>query len=127
MIGLIYNYIKNYMDSFYSKNLFICYSLSLFILLSFSTFQISYQLNYYPNTTNSCNCVIFRMDDVQDYWIEQGQIVPMDLFLNKNQSLTLGLLMDSIGNESKIYDKIKEGFNKGLFELALEGWNQTDY
>jgi len=35
--------------------------------------------------------------------------------------------MDSIGNESKIYDKIKEGFNKGLFELALEGWNQTDY
>ena len=32
------------------------------------------------NSTKPCNCVIFRMDDIQDYWIEQGQIVPMDLF-----------------------------------------------
>ena len=35
--------------------------------------------------------------------------------------------MNEIGNDSKIIDKVKEGFNKGLFELALHGWKHTDY
>ena len=67
------------------------------------------------------------MDDIQDYWIEQGQIAPMDLFLSKNQSLTLGIQADLLINDSKIINKVKEGFNRGLFELALHGWNHTDY
>jgi peptidoglycan/xylan/chitin deacetylase (PgdA/CDA1 family)/3D (Asp-Asp-Asp) domain-containing protein len=79
------------------------------------------------NLTKSCNCVIFRMDDIQDYWLEQGQLIPMDIFLSKNQSLTLGLIMNGIGEDPRIIDKVKEGFNRGLFELALHGWNHTDY
>ena len=74
-----------------------------------------------------CNCVVFRMDDIQDYWIEPGQLTPMNLFMSKNQNLSLGVIMHVIGNDSKIVDKIREGSHKGLFELALHGWDHVDY
>ncbi len=67
------------------------------------------------------------MDDIQDYWLESGQITPMDIFLSKNQSLSLGLIMNGTGNDSKIIDKVKEGFDRGLFELALHGYDHVDY
>ena len=74
-----------------------------------------------------CNCVVFRMDDIQDYWIQEGQITPMDVFISKNQSLTLGLIMNAIGNDEKIINKVRQGNDRGLFELAINGWNTTDY
>ena len=67
------------------------------------------------------------MDDIQDYWLEQGQMTPMDLFISKNQSLSLGLIMHAVGNDSKITNKVREGYQKGLFELALHGWDHIDY
>jgi peptidoglycan/xylan/chitin deacetylase (PgdA/CDA1 family) len=72
-------------------------------------------------------CVVFRIDDIQDYWIEQAQLAIMDLFLSKNQSLSLGLIMNIVGNDSKIINKLREGYQKGLFELDLHGWNHVDY
>jgi peptidoglycan/xylan/chitin deacetylase (PgdA/CDA1 family) len=76
---------------------------------------------------NSCRCVIFRMDDIQDYWIQVGQLTPMDLFMSKNQSLSLGLIMNHIGNDSKVIGKLQEGVQKGLFELDIHGWDHIDY
>ena len=76
---------------------------------------------------HKCNCVVFRMDDIQDYWIQEGQITPMNIFISKNQSLTLGLIMNAIGNDEKIINKVREGSDSGLFELAINGWNTTDY
>jgi peptidoglycan/xylan/chitin deacetylase (PgdA/CDA1 family) len=73
------------------------------------------------------NYVIFRMDDVQDYWVQSAQLALMDLFISRNQNLSLGLVMNSIGNDLKIIDKVKEGTNRELFELCLHGWNHLDY
>jgi peptidoglycan/xylan/chitin deacetylase (PgdA/CDA1 family) len=85
----------------------------------------------FPNGTNNtrCNCVVFRMDDIQGGWIENAQLAPMNLFISKNQSLTLGLIMNYMpnSNDSKIISKVHEGEQKGLFELALHGWNHVDY
>lgn len=67
------------------------------------------------------------MDDIQDYWIQEGQITPTDIFISKNQSLSLGLIMNSLGNDSKIINTIREGIHVDLFELAIHGWNHTDY
>jgi peptidoglycan/xylan/chitin deacetylase (PgdA/CDA1 family) len=89
--------------------------------------QNSIKLNYNKSSLPPCNCVIFRMDDVQDSWIEPAQIAAMNLFMSKNQSLSLGLIMNVIGNDSKIINKVGEGYQKGLFELALHGWNHVDY
>ena len=35
--------------------------------------------------------------------------------------------MHIVGNDSKIVDKVKEGFHKGLFELDLHGWDHINY
>ncbi|HET7285372.1 MAG TPA: hypothetical protein VFI70_11870, partial [Nitrososphaeraceae archaeon] len=66
--------------------------------------------------SSSCKCIVFRMDDIQDDWLNSAQVAVMNLFLSKNQSLSLGSIMHIVGNDSKIVDKVKEGFHKGLFE-----------
>src|SRR5215467_213504 len=50
----------------------------------------------------SCNCVVFRMDDLQDNWIRTAQITGMNLFLSKKIPLTLAIIMNSIGNDSQV-------------------------
>ncbi|HYT42888.1 MAG TPA: polysaccharide deacetylase family protein [Methylomirabilota bacterium] len=77
--------------------------------------------------SSGCNCVVFRMDDVQDNWIQTAQLATMNLFISKNQSLTLGLIMNGIGNDTKIIGRVNNGYHNGLFELALHGWDHVDY
>jgi hypothetical protein len=74
-----------------------------------------------------CRCVIFRLDDVQDNYLQSAQLAQMNLFISKNQSLSLGIIMSGIGNDTNIIDKVREGDKKGLFELAVEGWKHVDY
>jgi hypothetical protein len=76
---------------------------------------------------SSCNCVVFRLDDVQDYWINDTQILLMDKFIDKGLSLSVGLIMHDTGNDSSIVNKVSEGYKKDLFELALHGWDHIDY
>ena len=77
--------------------------------------------------TESCNCVVFRLSGVQDYFVNEAQVSIMDVFLKKNQSLALGLVMNQIGQDNAIINNLSEGINRGIFELAINGWNFTDY
>ena len=80
------------------------------------------------NSVNSkCNCIVFRLDDIQDYWLNSVQSAVMELFMSKGQNLSLGLIMHIVGNDSKIVDKIKTGLGKGLFELDVHGWDHINY
>jgi len=83
--------------------------------------------NITSTTASSCKCIVFRMDDIQDDWLNSAQVAVMNLFVSKNQSLSLGSIMHIMGNDSKIVDKVKEGFHKGLFELDLHGWDHINY
>lgn len=74
-----------------------------------------------------CNCVIFRMDDVADGNRAMPAMAVMDAFLSRNQDLSLGLIMNNFGNNSKLLSKVIEGHNRGLFELDIHGWNHVDY
>ena len=76
---------------------------------------------------SNCNCVVFRIDDIQDYWIKSGQLAAMDQFISRNQSATLGIIMRDTGNDSEIVNKVKQGKDSGLFELAVHGWDHTEY
>jgi peptidoglycan/xylan/chitin deacetylase (PgdA/CDA1 family) len=101
-------------------------TLSNYILQSsFSSEIISYGNN--GTARSNCNCVVFRMDDIQDYWIRSAQIAAMNQFTDRNQSLTLGIIMRDIGNDTEIVNNVRDGSNSGLFELAVHGWNHTDY
>ncbi len=77
--------------------------------------------------TNPCKCVIFRLDDIQDRYLDAVQIKIMDLFLSRGEHLTIGLVMHHFGNDTLILNKISEGHKKGLFELALHGWEHKNY
>ena len=74
-----------------------------------------------------CDCVIFRLDDVQDHWLDEQQSAIMDLFVSHNDHLTLGLIMGIFGDDLKLLDSMKNGIDKGLFELALHGWQHVDH
>src|SRR5690348_6459102 len=83
------------------------------VLLAPSANQGSILLNG-SNNNMGCKCVVFRMDDIQDGWIDNAQMAPMNLFTSKNQSLSLGLIMNYLGNDSKFLDKVHQGEQKGL-------------
>ncbi len=71
--------------------------------------------------------IIFRLDDVKDYCCSVAQIAVMDLFIAKDQNISLGIEMNSIGEDKPLMEKILQGNNKGLLELCLHGWAHEDY
>ncbi|MHA7647280.1 polysaccharide deacetylase family protein [Nitrosopumilus sp. S4] len=71
----------------------------------------------------SCNCISFRLDDVQDYWLSETQTKIIDLFSEKNIPLTIGVIGNVTGFDKKISDKIKEKLIEGDIEIANHSWN----
>ncbi len=51
----------------------------------------------------------------------------MNLFLAENEPLTLGIVMNHIGRSPALMEKILEGKDKGLLELALHGYDHLYY
>jgi len=69
----------------------------------------------------SCNCVAFRFDDVQDYWLNDVQIAYVNTFVGKNIPLTVGIVADSFGNDQKITNVIKDATSKNKLVIASQG------
>ena len=59
--------------------------------------------------TEKCNCVIFRADDIQDYWMQVPQTALPDTFIEKSAPLSVGMVMHDFGSDPVIVDKVKEG------------------
>jgi len=74
-----------------------------------------------------CNCVNFRLDDVQDHFARPAQIALMDLFLSRNQGFTTGIITEAFGNDTEVIRKVRQGVDKGVFELALHGCCNIQY
>jgi len=51
----------------------------------------------------------------------------MNKFIEKNEKLSLGIIMNDIGNDQAVINKVQEGHQSGLFELTLHGWMHVDY
>ncbi|AIC14356.1 polysaccharide deacetylase family protein [Nitrososphaera viennensis] len=77
--------------------------------------------------TDACNCVIFRLDDVQDFWLVTVQSAVIDKVVERNESLDLAIIMNHIGNDPAIVGKVRESIATGLIETSLHGWNHVDY
>jgi peptidoglycan/xylan/chitin deacetylase (PgdA/CDA1 family) len=99
----------------------------LFLAVIIAVQSFSYTLAQKPYLPASCNCVVFRMDDIQDNYVDNAQIAAMNLFLSKNQPLSLAIIMNEIGEDLRIVGKVGEGSQTGLFELAIHGWDHVDY
>lgn len=77
--------------------------------------------------TSSCKCVVYRIDDIQDNWIDNPQMSVMDLYVSKNQHLSLGVIMHLIGADTTLINKMKQGAQNSLFALDVHGWDHVDY
>lgn len=75
----------------------------------------------------NCNCVTFMLDNIQDYWLDNVQTGILDAFKQKDASLTLGVIANAFGNDSKLTSNIQNEVNSDLFDIGINGWNFEDF
>ena len=80
-----------------------------------------------PNTITNCNCVAFRLDNIQDYWLSNVQAKVISVFDEKNASLTIGVIGNAFGNDTILTDYIKSKIKTGLIDVAINGWSFEDF
>jgi len=101
------------------SNIQIIGSLNEFNIFKTQNKESSQEVELIP--VESCNCVAFRFDDVQDYWLNNVQIQLMNTFVEKETPLTVGIIADAFGNDLKMLNFIKEQKNDKNFEIASRG------
>ena len=98
--------------------------------------KIDIQANNSPDTTNnnststklSCNCVAFRFDDVQNFWLNDVQIKVMDTFHEKNTPITIGVIGNHFGKDEKLASSINNLIQTEFdIEIANHGWQHEDF
>lgn len=85
--------------------------------------------NNVQNPIPSCKCVAFRLDNLQDYWLNNVQIGIIETFQKKNASLTVGVIGNHFGNDPKITSFVKQSISKNNppVEVASNGWEFEDF
>ena len=73
----------------------------------------------------NCNCVVFRLDNVQDYWLDDVQIKIIDSFDNKGAGITVGIIGKAFGNDTKLVNYLKSKIDNS--DIAIGGWSFEDY
>jgi peptidoglycan/xylan/chitin deacetylase (PgdA/CDA1 family) len=85
----------------------------------------------YASTTKkyqlSCNCVSFRLDGVQDYWLNDVQFELINLFSKNHIPLTVGIIIDSFGNDPYLVDLVKNEIKYNNLEIANHGLDSTPF
>ena len=77
---------------------------------------------------HSCQCVAFRLDDVQDYFLSSAQMQVINTFEQRNASLTVGVIGNAFGDDPRITQFLKEKINSNsAIEVANHGWNHEDF
>jgi peptidoglycan/xylan/chitin deacetylase (PgdA/CDA1 family) len=74
-----------------------------------------------------CNCVAFRLDDIQDFFLSPAQQAIISTFKDKNASLTLGVIGGVTGTEQKLVSAIKDGLAHDKIEIANHSWRHNIY
>ena len=85
---------------------------------------------YQPSVKNyylSCNCISFRLDGVQDYWLNNVQFELIDMFTKNNVPLTMGVIIDSFGNDPYLLDIVKNEIKNNKLEIANHGLDSTPF
>jgi len=70
-----------------------------------------------------CNCVAFRLDDVQDYWINLPQQFVIDTFYNNNLPLSIGIISHYFGEDPLITSVVNKAIKHPDMEICCHGYN----
>jgi len=92
-------------------------------LNKFNIFRNNENIDIQEKAFLSCNCIAFRLDDIQDYWLADTQIDLINLFAEKNIPLTIGIIGNFTGSDQKLTSVIKDNLEKNNIEIANHSWN----
>jgi peptidoglycan/xylan/chitin deacetylase (PgdA/CDA1 family) len=91
----------------------------------------SFLSNKSAQAYSSCNCVIFRLDDIEDQGnADKPNIAIMQHFIDKNHKLSSEIIVNNFGNSGtngNVYKTVKQGYDAGLFELGIHGFNHVKH
>lgn len=97
------------------------------VLLLFPSYNIvSYSS---AQLRSSCHCVAFRLDDVQDDYLDKVNMQIIKVFQEKNASLTIGIVGNLFGHDERLISFIRNQINNKNPELAVanHGWEHEDF
>ena len=77
--------------------------------------------------TLSCNCVSFRLDDIQNYWLSDVQIELLSLFSDHDVPLMVGIIANEFGEDPKILQSVKNELDKGSIKVANHGFDHVPF
>jgi peptidoglycan/xylan/chitin deacetylase (PgdA/CDA1 family) len=77
--------------------------------------------------TSGCNCLAFRLDNIQDYWLNDVQGAIIDTFDKKDTQLTVSVIGKFIGEDPKTVGLLKEKLDIKNIRIANRGWEYVDH
>ena len=83
----------------------------------------------FENNSNleGCPCVAFRLDDIQDFFLNDVQMELIDTFLENKVKLTIGVIGAKIGNDPKLTTFLKYNKDNPYLKFANHGWKHEDF
>jgi len=97
--------------------------------------SVVFEKNIENNTINkidkksNCNCIAFKIDNVQDFWINDVQSNLIKTFSDNDIPVTVSILGKFFGSDPKTLDMLKneEKGKKNQITVAIRGWELVDH
>jgi hypothetical protein len=94
-------------------------------------FSVLVLLNCKVEAVRNCNCIAFRLDDLQDGYVTLHQRTVIETFQQMNTSLTAGIIANQYGADANIVPYVQSALgsqtNCFKFEIANHGWNHEEF
>ena len=79
------------------------------------------------HSLESCNCVAFRLDDIQDFFLSDVQVEIIETFQQNDVDLTIGVIGNNIGRDIEITELLSNLSDVPTIEFANHGWDHEDF
>ena len=66
-----------------------------------------------------CNCIAFRLDDVQDYWLSQASIELIETFKERELPFTIGVLANNFGEDEELTNLVQVLAKDSQYKLEI--------
>ncbi|MDX1596868.1 MAG: polysaccharide deacetylase family protein, partial [Nitrosopumilaceae archaeon] len=80
-----------------------------------------------PDNIQGCNCVAFRLDDIQDFFLTDIQMELVNTFQQNNIDLTIGVIANDIGRDIEITEFVTKLADDPNIEFANHGYDHEDF
>ena len=76
-----------------------------------------------------CPCIVFRLDDIQQFYLSDVQMKVMDVFQKENASLSIGIIGYNLPLDTKLVSYLKNNLKPGHapIDIANHGWKHEDF